>query len=518
MRGVKRVDSSADLARILDDGTTPAMSHISEDVRPPKLTWRQNLIKLVTGIAPGEKATPESPTARLKLLLIISFLALHALNLLSTLTANTALTRHLTATAESTPRIDIATPTVAPVLSALAALHSTDIALVVHIAAPLFLQLSAPGLATTTSSTLSSTGIVPLALLDRFMTAWSQFVGDPVLSKWIVIALAISVFLNGYLLKGITVGANGGQGLGFAPVSAAEAAARILVASTRSARLAISGKREGSAGSGGEDEDDERPPKMRRRWSGGIESLPRMQTWTLAEAAELALERRDEMVERERQRDRAARRRGGSQSSEDSEPPSPIFVKPRSRRPTVQGSLISSDRIESVSRLTPLKIAPGAEDNSSSTPNLTASKHPTIAVTSSTPQEPNVVTLADETTTSETSSDLSALTPATTVDDDELPTPGLPSKPRSIEECIAVYDGGSGAPSLLDEELIMMVQRGKIAAYALEKLLKDHGRAVYIRRALICKLQSVFYRNVLKPLNQPELLQPKPWNRPTYLT
>jgi hydroxymethylglutaryl-CoA reductase (NADPH) len=39
------------------------------------------------------------------------------------------------------------------------------------------------------------------------MSEWSTLVGDPILSKWIVLALAVSVFLNGYLLKGIGSGA-----------------------------------------------------------------------------------------------------------------------------------------------------------------------------------------------------------------------------------------------------------------------------------------------------------------------
>jgi hydroxymethylglutaryl-CoA reductase (NADPH) len=41
------------------------------------------------------------------------------------------------------------------------------------------------------------------------MSEWSTLVGDPILSKWIVLALAVSVFLNGYLLKGIGSGAAG---------------------------------------------------------------------------------------------------------------------------------------------------------------------------------------------------------------------------------------------------------------------------------------------------------------------
>src|SRR5260370_2034863 len=42
-----------------------------------------------------------------------------------------------------------------------------------------------------------------LKLLESFMTEWSTFIGDPILSKWIIIILIVSVLLNGYLLKGL---------------------------------------------------------------------------------------------------------------------------------------------------------------------------------------------------------------------------------------------------------------------------------------------------------------------------
>lgn len=40
-------------------------------------------------------------------------------------------------------------------------------------------------------------------MVEAFMSSWSSLVGDPVVSKWIVCFLAVSVVLNGYLLKGI---------------------------------------------------------------------------------------------------------------------------------------------------------------------------------------------------------------------------------------------------------------------------------------------------------------------------
>jgi len=44
-------------------------------------------------------------------------------------------------------------------------------------------------------------------MVKNFIAAWTVLVGDPVLSKWIVLVLAVSVALNGYFLKGIAEGA-----------------------------------------------------------------------------------------------------------------------------------------------------------------------------------------------------------------------------------------------------------------------------------------------------------------------
>lgn len=70
---------------------------------------------------------------------------------------------------------------------------------------------------------------------------------------------------------------------------------------------------------------------------------------------------------------------------------------------------------------------------------------------------------------------------------------------RSVEECISIYTRGpsSVALSLLnDEEVILLAQSGKIAAYALERALGNTNehfeRAVRVRRALICKCIRVY--------------------------
>jgi hydroxymethylglutaryl-CoA reductase (NADPH) len=59
---------------------------------------------------------------------------------------------------------------------------------------------------------------------------------------------------------------------------------------------------------------------------------------------------------------------------------------------------------------------------------------------------------------------------------------------RSLEECVDIFAGGVGATNLSDEEVILLVEKGKIAPYALEKALKDLERAVRIRRAVISRV------------------------------
>ncbi|KAF6749688.1 hydroxymethylglutaryl-coenzyme A reductase-domain-containing protein [Ephemerocybe angulata] len=68
---------------------------------------------------------------------------------------------------------------------------------------------------------------------------------------------------------------------------------------------------------------------------------------------------------------------------------------------------------------------------------------------------------------------------------------------RSLKECLEIYEEPSRARSdslalLSDEEVILLANNGKIAAYALEKLfgMSELERAVRIRRALISRASS----------------------------
>ena len=68
---------------------------------------------------------------------------------------------------------------------------------------------------------------------------------------------------------------------------------------------------------------------------------------------------------------------------------------------------------------------------------------------------------------------------------------------RSLDECIDIFENGprplcDSLALLNDEEIILLSQNGKVAAYALEKVLgpAELERAVRIRRALICTFFS----------------------------
>jgi hydroxymethylglutaryl-CoA reductase (NADPH) len=58
---------------------------------------------------------------------------------------------------------------------------------------------------------------------------------------------------------------------------------------------------------------------------------------------------------------------------------------------------------------------------------------------------------------------------------------------RPLDECVEIFAGGVGASNLSDEEVILLVEKGKVAPYALEKALKNLDRAVRIRRAVISR-------------------------------
>ena len=244
-------------------------------------------------------------------------------------------------------------------------------------------------------------------LLESFMSTWTRLVGDPILSKWIVVVLAISISLNGYLLKGIASGFVGGRfaeslGVGF-----------------RKGSVRFEGPEEDS-GADGEEE-------------GQIVVIPPER------------EERDFKLERN----------------------------------------VASFKMEEVDR----KLQ-------------TASRliiQPKAIIAPVLPVDQPCTTTASTTTLplSSSSSSLDESSASSSSDNKMGPI-------RTLEECIDIFENGprplSDSLALLnDEEIILLCQDGKLAAYALEKVLgpAELERAVRIRRALICTL-FFFFRWISK--------------------
>ena len=337
-----------------------------DDLSPTTSIWSRSTTK--------PEQQPENPVVRLKLFLLISFLTLHILNLCTTLTEQTAFKRHSShPMPKLSSRIDPSSPALSPVLEALYASMPPETDMAIQIIPP-------------TNLVMSFDNYVPsrMASIDNFMSEWTQLVGDPVLSKWIVVALGISVILNGYLLKGIASNSIGGKG----PVAAAAAALVGVFESTQS---------EG---------------KKRRRTS----SAPR----------------------------------DVSRSSR----PSFSSHTPRSRQNTIPATMphpAPAERGDSTPR--------GQRINGDALGHVVVPHTPNIPVIS----EPEMSRFESSTYSMETFGR------------------------RPLEECVEIFAGGVGANNLSDEEIILLVERGKIAPYALEKALKDLERAVRVRRAVISR-------------------------------
>ncbi|KAG1813099.1 hypothetical protein EV424DRAFT_1417143 [Suillus variegatus] len=345
--------------------------------------------------SPPPEVKEENPLARLKLLLIVSFLTVHILNFATTLTPAT-ISRYQTQTLIDSARadypvshrVDITSPAIASVLANLAAIDatlqveveveanvSTPTDLLVKIAPPLYIRVTPPGPVRPRALFRSTEAI------ENFMTGWTTLVGDPILSKWIVLVLAVSVALNGYLLKGI-----------------AEGAMRGLQPNNVRFRSVVAEKRE---------KDDEEIVTPGVRAVGG--------------------------------------RRRSSFVVGDSKPPSPSSSD--SEKPIVRPLAIRPMRV-----LAPIAI-PATAGVSAQMLDMKLRAQAAPA-----PREDQPI---------------------------QFPI-------RSLEQCIEVFENGprpvsAALATLNDEEVVMLAQNGKIAAYALEKVLGDLERAVTVRRALISR-------------------------------
>ncbi|KAE8226977.1 hypothetical protein CF319_g470 [Tilletia indica] len=384
----------------------------------------------------SEKA---NPIAKLKLLLITAFLTLHSLNLVSTLTTQSAFTRHHSiqeptpyqTLQESSHLYSIApnSPVLAPILEKLSLTLPADVDLVVRVSEPVFVILvqddeptpsgaarSLSSFAVNQSTAGGRRGIdshaasriaatlkrrsagqqdtLSLDVLDSFMSGWTIIVGDPVISKWMSLALAISIFLNGYLLKGIATG-NAAVAQRNAVGAAAYAAARMIGAhlTSEEAKTSSHSKAPSIAAS---DINDSQIREYHRRVS-------------------------------------AAEQR---------------ILAPQPNR-TGNGPVVNTSIVVPAQRADPERTT----DLSGMNKTLSLANLP-LERTSMVGQD------------------------------------GDAPAPRPFEELVEIYAGGAGVFFLSDEEIVYLAQKGKIPAYALEKTLQDFERAVRIRRALISRASA----------------------------
>jgi hydroxymethylglutaryl-CoA reductase (NADPH) len=358
---------------------------------------------------------------------------LHLLNLCTTLTPATATDRyhnhpaskslHLFGEAVPSPvrKVDITSPAISEILASLAALEEDnsaapdraarkdiDVEIIVRVSPPLHVRIIREDDPQTAD-----------ALFESFMESWTRLVGDEVVSKWIVLVLAVSVALNGYLLKGIAAGSNGARP---APSQAV---------------------RFGS---------DTKPEVL---------SFPRSPISPDKPAAADAIN---------------LAKRSDTVATVDIMPvpilaPKPIFAK----SPDDHSLNLNLDKVD-------LKLkAQNAQEKDHSLSSLSNHSSSDV-VTRSSDSGPGKGTVLLSSSLSSCSSSSSVVT-------------------RSLEECVDIFENGPRPVSvslsmLNDEEVILLVQSGKIAAYALEKMLGDNERAVLIRRALICECPINYVKNL----------------------
>lgn len=323
---------------------------------------------------------------------LVSFLTLHILNFTTTLAPATVAHFESKTSVQTlvdyqfeSRKVDITSPAIASVLDTIVAFHTSgnittsSVDVLVKISPPLHISVIPLDPARPRALFRSS------EIIDNFMSGWTNLVGDPVISKWIVFVLAASVVLNGYLLKGIAEGAIRGL-------------------QPQSVRFrSVGGKRDRDV-----DEKIETPQVK-------ATAIPRKPSFAVGPPKSQPGD-------------------SGATTTPESVPSTPLDSKPL---------------------IAPVPIP--ANKETSGVPafllDMKLRAQPTTLVI----KEPRV----------------------------DLPV-------RSLEECIDIFENGPrpvqvSLSTLNDEEIILLAQNGKIAAYALEKVLGDLERAVAIRRALICE-------------------------------
>lgn len=182
------------------------LRRIRESSKSPAYFRELTLMALLgagTG-AGGESAEKQSPVsgsaptkpetrlvARMKLAMIVGFVAMHLFNVCTTLTTSTA-----TETAFGSA-VDVTNPSIASVLETLLSIHRAsnlkDQPMIVQVAPALTFQYQPPAVSTGTHWTERP--------LERMFNLWSYLIQDPVLSKYISLMLAASLLLNIFLLN-----------------------------------------------------------------------------------------------------------------------------------------------------------------------------------------------------------------------------------------------------------------------------------------------------------------------------
>ncbi|KAG8933219.1 3-hydroxy-3-methylglutaryl-coenzyme A (HMG-CoA) reductase isozyme [Tulasnella sp. 418] len=406
----------------------------SGDVTPVPLSMRQKVSHTLFGVkGSGEgdsSEAQENPAVRLKLLLLAAFLGLHILNLCTTLTPDAAFRRHVSysnrvQTTASPANIDVSSPVLSPILDQLASLHNTETTTVVaRIASPIHVKVLPPKPQHQPHPAYPvHNANVEDSAMESFMSEWSNLVGDPILSKWIVLALAVSVFLNGYLLKGIGASTTPMQqaSVAFASVS--------------------------------EDSNQQAPTKNQSNSIANGDSVH-----SLKDLRNIDTRARSSTLETPH---------SGLQSGTCT-PLNLGAQTPGSMTPSFFGNGGGS----------PIAFAVDGEKKDKAGRPIPPSLH--LDTTIAGLGLNGIIPPPSEKPTEKV------------VFNAPLGTPGGTEASvgrRSFDECLEVFEN-EGVEALNDEEVILLSQKGKIAAYALEKILKDFERAVKVRRALISRASS----------------------------
>ncbi|CAA7268335.1 unnamed protein product [Cyclocybe aegerita] len=428
----------------------------------------------------AKKAVVENPVARLKLLLIASFLTLHILNFITPLTPSKH--THSSATAlNNIRRVDITAPGLRPVLKSLVEASAADLAppasatddayadedsqpqdkdMLVKVSPPIYIRVVLPASMLRAHKPAITASYLPHTrstseMVDAFMSAWTRLVGDPIISKWIVVALALSVALNGYLLKGIAAGVVGTRAGGvWAGAFGVKGGVRFEVVGGEESEDEVLHEKERVGAREGEG----RALSTRTNSSDTIRKAPEQQE--RAKTSPISLKR---------------------EIPKPVEVPvtvAPVVARPQS--PAIPPSNIGTFTLEDVDR----KLAAAARP---------ASRRLTVTRLAALWQAPRA-SIGQPTPPFSLSGSGSSSGSSGSEEESESPVDVDVENVRTLEECIDIFENGprplSASLALLnDEEVILLAQNGKIAAYALEKVLgmDELERAVRVRRALISR-------------------------------